>query len=71
MSPASANCAATGFRTGQRVIEPALPSILSGGRFPTFERLATVGYDFDLDELFEFGLQRLLDGISVLLDEKP
>jgi AcrR family transcriptional regulator len=51
--------------------EPALQAILAGGRFPVFERLASGGYDFDLDSLFEFGLQRLLDGIAVLLRESP
>jgi DNA-binding transcriptional regulator YhcF (GntR family)/AcrR family transcriptional regulator len=47
--------------------EPALLA-LAAGRFPALERLITTGYDFDLDELFEFGLQRLLDGIGLLLD---
>ena len=36
--------------------------------YPTFLRLTTEGYDFDLDQLFEFGLHRLLDGIAVLID---
>jgi AcrR family transcriptional regulator len=49
--------------------EPALWKILAAGRFPIFERLATEGYDFDLDDVFEFGLQRLLDGIAVLVGE--
>jgi hypothetical protein len=47
--------------------QPALDAIVSSGRFPMLERLTSGGYDFDLDELFEFGLQRLLDGISVML----
>jgi hypothetical protein len=47
--------------------EPALQAILAGGRFPVFERPASGGYDLDLDSLFEFGLQRLLDGIAVRL----
>ncbi|MFD0567419.1 TetR/AcrR family transcriptional regulator C-terminal domain-containing protein [Kitasatospora saccharophila] len=34
---------------------------------PTFLRLTLEGYDFDLDRLFEFGLQRLLDGLAVLV----
>ncbi len=50
--------------------EPALQALLATGRFPTFERLATRGYDFDLDHLFEFGLQRLLDGIATILEPK-
>ncbi|MFC1413488.1 TetR/AcrR family transcriptional regulator C-terminal domain-containing protein [Streptacidiphilus sp. N1-12] len=48
--------------------EQAMNEILATGRFPTLARLAATGYDFDLDYLFEFGLQRLLDGIAVLLD---
>ncbi|MFF7725760.1 TetR/AcrR family transcriptional regulator C-terminal domain-containing protein [Streptomyces sp. NPDC008001] len=49
--------------------EPALLTILATGRFPALSRLATAGYDLDLDALFEFGLQRLLDGLAPLLDE--
>ncbi|MGW6708136.1 TetR/AcrR family transcriptional regulator C-terminal domain-containing protein [Streptomyces sp. NPDC054956] len=48
--------------------EPALLAILATGRFPALSRLATAGYDLDLDALFEFGLQRLLDGLASLLD---
>ncbi|MEV7778487.1 TetR/AcrR family transcriptional regulator C-terminal domain-containing protein [Kitasatospora sp. NPDC088351] len=51
--------------------EPVFQAILATGRFPTLARLTTAGYDFDLDELFEFGLQRLLDGIAALLEETP
>ncbi|WP_329572905.1 TetR/AcrR family transcriptional regulator C-terminal domain-containing protein [Kitasatospora sp. NBC_01266] len=50
---------------------PAFQAILTGGRFPALERLTAAGYDFDLDELFEFGLQRLLDGIAALIREAP
>ncbi|WP_405982896.1 TetR/AcrR family transcriptional regulator C-terminal domain-containing protein [Streptomyces sp. NBC_00158] len=49
--------------------EPALLAILGTGRFPVLSRLATAGYDLDLDALFEFGLQRLLDGLAALLNE--
>ncbi|MEU7028033.1 TetR/AcrR family transcriptional regulator C-terminal domain-containing protein [Streptomyces sp. NPDC046275] len=49
--------------------EPALLAVLATGRFPALSRLATAGYDLDLDDLFEFGLQRLLGGIASLLDE--
>ncbi|MFI6690089.1 TetR/AcrR family transcriptional regulator C-terminal domain-containing protein [Streptomyces sp. NPDC050485] len=51
--------------------EPALLAILATGRFPALSRLATAGYDLDLDALFEFGLQRLLDGLASLLNESP
>ncbi|MFF4160197.1 TetR/AcrR family transcriptional regulator C-terminal domain-containing protein [Streptomyces sp. NPDC001678] len=49
--------------------EPALHAILATDRFPRLRHLATTGYDFDLDGLFEFGLQRLLDGLAVLFEE--
>ncbi|WP_235502534.1 MULTISPECIES: TetR/AcrR family transcriptional regulator C-terminal domain-containing protein [unclassified Kitasatospora] len=50
--------------------EPALLTALADGRFPAFERLIAAEYEFDLDSLFEFGLQRLLDGLAVLLGER-
>ncbi|MBC2876551.1 MULTISPECIES: TetR/AcrR family transcriptional regulator C-terminal domain-containing protein [Streptomyces] len=50
--------------------EPELRRILAGGRLPTMARLLTSGpYDLDLDELFEFGLRRFLDGVAALLAE--
>src|SRR5580658_1152888 len=47
---------------------PALRSIVAAGRFPVFERLTATDYDFNLGNLFEFGLQRLLDGLSAVID---
>jgi hypothetical protein len=47
--------------------ESAIRSIVATGRFPVFERLINTDYDFDLDNLFEFGLQRMLDGLEVLI----
>jgi hypothetical protein len=47
--------------------EPVMRSIVGEGRFPTFERVLSTPYDFDLDALFEFGLQRLLDGFAVVI----
>ncbi|MFJ6662751.1 TetR/AcrR family transcriptional regulator C-terminal domain-containing protein [Streptomyces sp. NPDC091383] len=49
--------------------EAALLDILSTGRFPALSRLAAAGYDLDLDALFEFGLQRLLDGVAALVEQ--
>ena len=43
--------------------------IIATGEFPMFERLASNDYDFDLDKLFEFGLQRLLDGLAVMIND--
>ena len=48
--------------------EAEMRRIIAGGEFPIFERLVTGGYDFDLTNLFEFGLQRLLDGMAVLIN---
>ncbi|MFF8993685.1 TetR/AcrR family transcriptional regulator C-terminal domain-containing protein [Streptomyces sp. NPDC014983] len=48
--------------------EPEFLEILATGRFPALTRLTAAGYDLDLDALFEFGLQRLLDGLAALLD---
>ncbi|MCC9308083.1 TetR/AcrR family transcriptional regulator C-terminal domain-containing protein [Kitasatospora sp. RB6PN24] len=50
--------------------EPALHAIMAGGDFPMMNRLVAEGYDFDLDALFEFGLQRLLDGLAVLIERE-
>ena len=48
----------------------ALAAILASGRFPTLSGIsAQPGFDFrlDLDTLFEFGLQLLLDGLAALI----
>lgn len=49
--------------------EPVLTALLTGGQFPTFSRLIQQDYDFNLDRLFEFGLQRLLDGLAVMFGD--
>lgn len=46
--------------------QPLLVELLTNGQFPTFARLIDLDYDFSLDRLFEFGLQRLLDGLAVM-----
>ncbi|WP_431683260.1 TetR/AcrR family transcriptional regulator C-terminal domain-containing protein [Kitasatospora sp. KL5] len=51
--------------------EPALRALLATGRHPLLARYLTDGYDFDLDRLFEFGLQRILDGIAALMADAP
>jgi AcrR family transcriptional regulator len=50
---------------------PAMMSIVAAGHFPVFERITASDYDFDLENLFEFGLQRLLDGLTALIDGHP
>ncbi|WP_181774614.1 TetR/AcrR family transcriptional regulator C-terminal domain-containing protein [Amycolatopsis pittospori] len=48
--------------------EPILWDLVSDGRFPNFAGVVSrAPFDYDLDTLFEFGLQRLLDGYAVLL----
>jgi AcrR family transcriptional regulator len=50
---------------------PALRAIVGAGRFPVFERVTATDYDFNLEDLFEFGLQRLLDGLTALIEGRP
>jgi hypothetical protein len=41
---------------------------IASGRFPVLSRVAAVpDIDMGLDTLFEFGLQRMLDGLGVFL----
>jgi DNA-binding transcriptional regulator YhcF (GntR family) len=40
--------------------------IIDSGAFPAFSRVVSRPFDFDLDAVFEFGLQRLLDGYAAL-----
>ncbi|GAY10504.1 TetR/AcrR family transcriptional regulator C-terminal domain-containing protein [Pseudonocardia sp. N23] len=48
--------------------ENSLRALLDRGDFPRFARMLDVEYDLDLDELFEFGLQALLDGMVPMLE---
>jgi DNA-binding transcriptional regulator YhcF (GntR family) len=41
--------------------------LMASGRFPMLSRYLTRGPEFDLDQLMEFGLQRLLDGLARLI----
>ncbi len=52
--------------------DATLRSMLTSGALATFRRVvAHDGFDFDLDSLFEFGLERLLDGLEVLIAGAP
>ena len=44
--------------------------IADAGDFPLLTRLVNSDMEFDLDELFEFGLGRLLDGLERYLAER-
>jgi DNA-binding transcriptional regulator YhcF (GntR family) len=50
---------------------PSLRSMVAAGNLPTLGRILDTPYDFDLDTVFEFGLQRLLDGYALLIDGQP
>jgi hypothetical protein len=45
-----------------------MATIARSGKFPTLVSLVEHDIDFNLDEFFEFGLKRLLDGIANLLE---
>ena len=44
--------------------DTGMAEMFSSTEFPMLGHIAEVGYDFDLDRIFEFGLQRLLDGLA-------
>lgn len=51
--------------------EPEIQAVVSQGRYPTFERLDALAYDLDFDTLFEFTLQRFLDGVAAMIGDIP
>jgi AcrR family transcriptional regulator len=50
---------------------PSLRAMVEAGNLPTLARMIDHQYDYDQDAVFEFGLQRLLDGFAVLIDGPP
>jgi len=46
--------------------EPELHALVADGSFPAFAEILGSEFDLDLNVLFEFGLQRFLDGVAVL-----
>ncbi|MGK5678193.1 GntR family transcriptional regulator [Actinoplanes sp. URMC 104] len=46
----------------------SLAGLIDSGALEHFRELTEHGFDFGLDKLFEFGLARLLDGLSLLVD---
>ena len=45
-------------------------AVLKGGDFPMVARMFTRDIELDLDQLFEFGLGRLLDGVQRYLSQR-
>lgn len=53
--------------------EPELQALAGSGEYPELGRMITglrAGYDFDLDNLFDTGLQALLDGFERLVERE-
>ena len=48
--------------------ESRMAAIVASGRFPTFARVVERDIDFELEQFFEFGLERMLDGFAVLIE---
>ncbi|WP_232662899.1 TetR/AcrR family transcriptional regulator [Pseudonocardia sp. TRM90224] len=52
-------------------VDQPLIELLTNGPFPTFREVSGMGnYDLDLDRLFEFGLQRVLDGMEEMVSNR-
>lgn len=52
-----------------RAQEPMLSTVMTSGRYPLMAALSPEAFGPDFDH-FEFGLQRLLDGLEVLVDQR-
>lgn len=51
--------------------ESAFAALAASGDYPTFVRLSgALEYDLRLDELFEFGLKPMLDGLAVFIESQ-
>ncbi|GLI01425.1 TetR/AcrR family transcriptional regulator C-terminal domain-containing protein [Phytohabitans aurantiacus] len=46
----------------------AIAAVVATGRFPAFAEVSGHQFDYDLDAVFEYGLQRLLDGVAAHVD---
>ncbi|MQA07830.1 MAG: TetR family transcriptional regulator [Pseudonocardiaceae bacterium] len=49
---------------------PILEQAMESGRYPALAGLAEDAFDGGMEESFEFGLQRLLDGIEALIESR-
>lgn len=50
--------------------EPVLIKAMETGNYPTLSRLSDDAFAQSYEQTFEFGLQRILDGIAVLIDDR-
>ncbi len=47
-----------------------LAGLIDSGALTHFRELTEHGFDFDLNQLFEFGLARLLDGLTLFVEAR-
>ena len=52
-------------------LAPYVRSVIDSGRYPHFAEVVISAEDLDYDEQFEFGLDRLLDGVEAFIDAQP
>lgn len=45
--------------------ERSIAAVVASGRYPAFAEATRHPFDYDLDAVFEYGLQRVLDGVAV------
>ncbi|GAB3406240.1 TetR/AcrR family transcriptional regulator [Flindersiella endophytica] len=62
--------AITGMDADEWVESQDVDSLLDPAEYPRFHRLVHSDYEFSLDRIFEFGLQRLLDGYVVFTEKQ-
>ncbi|HEX3781967.1 MAG TPA: TetR/AcrR family transcriptional regulator C-terminal domain-containing protein [Pseudonocardiaceae bacterium] len=51
--------------------DSGMAAVIASGEFPTLIYITEHEFDFDLDRVFDFGLQRLLDGIEAKFGAGP
>jgi hypothetical protein len=56
------------WRAKNSELEDAVEEIMGSGEYPQFEEMhADLDFQLDVETLFEFGLQRMLDGLAAFL----
>ncbi|MEJ3744400.1 TetR/AcrR family transcriptional regulator C-terminal domain-containing protein [Actinomycetes bacterium KLBMP 9797] len=50
--------------------QPVAERVLASGRYPNLRHIMNQRFDYDLDAVFEYGLQRVLDGLATHLHDQ-
>lgn len=60
----------TGVSDGEfwKAQEPVLDEVMRSGRFPALARLSEDAFSFSYEQLFEFGLDQLLNGLAAYIE---